>query len=120
MSEVIIFKDKDGLYNKLIPNVNGKWNLNRIARLITPEGNPFIIVNEEDFPLSNEFFQSFEFDFTNPDGLGEPRENIDAEIQQEIDAEVQAKKEAYEEEMRVFREEKEKELQAKLEAEGEV
>jgi len=46
------------------------WDVKVVARKDVPNGLPYKIVNSEDLPQDHDFFNAWEYDFSNPDGYG--------------------------------------------------
>lgn len=69
MSKVIIYPWKGHLAVSW-PNPDPRITLHEIAERGTPKGIPFRIVDSSDLPDSDEFFDAWTADFTEPDGYG--------------------------------------------------
>ena len=46
-------------------------DLKEAGRKLLPKGVPFKIVNDSDLPSDDTFFDAWEYDFSNRDGVGE-------------------------------------------------
>lgn len=52
--------------------VNPKYSdLVAAGKKFVPKGQPFKIVNDSDLPKDDTFFDAWEYDFSNKDGVGE-------------------------------------------------
>ena len=70
MNQRIIYENGTGSISVVIPAPNCGLTIEEIARKDVPAGAPYLIVGESDLPEDNEFFNAFEADFSNPDGVG--------------------------------------------------
>jgi hypothetical protein len=68
MTQRIIYPNPDGSISMLIPA--GELPISEIARKDVPAGLPYVFVDEADLPTDFEFFDAWEADFSNPDGIG--------------------------------------------------
>ena len=46
-------------------------DLKEAAKKLLPKGVPFKVVNDSDLPSDDTFFDAWEYDFSNNDGVGE-------------------------------------------------
>lgn len=70
MSEMIIYPNEDGGVVLLNPVIECGIPLNEIARKDVPAGKPFLYIPVEQVPQDHTFFESWEADFSSPDGHG--------------------------------------------------
>jgi hypothetical protein len=70
MSKIIIHPNNDGGICTVTPAPNCGISVEEIARKDTPAGLPYKIVNVSALPEDYTFFGAWEFDFSNPDGVG--------------------------------------------------
>lgn len=70
MNQRIIYENDTGSIAVVIPAPDCGLAIEEIARKDVPAGVPYLIVNASDLPEDNEFFNAFEADFSNPDGVG--------------------------------------------------
>lgn len=69
MKQIIIYPKTDGSITVVYPT--GELVIEEVCRKDVPAGVPYLIINETDLPEQhNEFFNAWEADFTNPDGVG--------------------------------------------------
>lgn len=67
----IIFPSPAGGIGVLAVNTEKFPDQKEAAKSILPKGVPFKLINETDFPADDMFFDAWEYNFANNDGLGE-------------------------------------------------
>lgn len=70
MSQIILYQQDNGSVALVIPAINCGISVEEIARKDVPEGLPFLVVDKEQLPTDQTFFNAWEADFSNPDGYG--------------------------------------------------
>jgi hypothetical protein len=70
MNQKIIYPNENGSVSLIIPASDCELTIQEIARKDVPEGKPYLIVDDSDLPEDHVFFNAWEADFTNPDGVG--------------------------------------------------
>jgi hypothetical protein len=70
MNQRIIYPQENGSVALVIPAPDCGLDIEEIARKDVPVGKPYLIVDVSDLPENDEFFNAWEADFTNPDGVG--------------------------------------------------
>lgn len=70
MSKVIFYPNKDGSVSMVMPVPGCKLSVEEIASKDTPAGLPYLIVERENVPADETFFDAWEADFSNPHGHG--------------------------------------------------
>jgi len=71
MKQFFLYKSKLGTVATAVatPEMLEKYTIEEVALKDTPDGEPFWIVNEEDYPTDDTFYDAWELDL---DVLGEP------------------------------------------------
>lgn len=68
--KIIYEKEEGGIaLMVLAPKYNN--DLQNAARRFVPKGRPFLLINDEDIPQDDIFFEAWEADFSDPHGIGE-------------------------------------------------
>lgn len=67
----IIYPSPTGGVAVAIANPSKYPDLAEAAKKLLPKGVPFKIINDSDLPADDTFFDAWEYDFTNKDGIGE-------------------------------------------------
>ena len=70
MTQVIIYPNNNGGIALVIPALECGLSVEEIARKDVPAGKPYHIINANQLPQDNVFFNAWEADFSNPDGYG--------------------------------------------------
>jgi hypothetical protein len=70
MTQVIIFPNEKGWLSVISPASECGLTIEEIARKDVPAGKPYHIINADQLPQDNVFFNAWEADFSNPDGQG--------------------------------------------------
>jgi len=70
MSQKIIYPQENGSIAMIIPASNCGVSIEEIARKDVPPGIPYLIVNDQDLPEDDSYFNAWEADFSNPHGHG--------------------------------------------------
>jgi hypothetical protein len=70
MSQVIIYPNNEGWLSVVTPAPECGLSIEEIARKDVPAGKPYHIINVNQMPQDNTFFNAWEADFSNPDGYG--------------------------------------------------
>ena len=69
MSQVIIYPNNEGWLSVVAPAPGCGISIEEIARKDVPVGAPYHIINEDQLPKDNVFFNAWEADFSNPTGF---------------------------------------------------
>jgi hypothetical protein len=67
----IIYPSPTGGVAVAVVNTAKYPDLTVAAKKLLPKGVPFKIVNDSDLPSDDTFFDAWEYDFSNKDGVGE-------------------------------------------------
>lgn len=67
----IIYPSPTGGVAVAIANPQKYPDLKEAARKLLPKGTPFKVVSDSDLPADDTFFDAWEYDFTQNDGIGE-------------------------------------------------
>ena len=70
MTQVIIFPNDEGWLSVVSPALGCGLSVEEIARKDVPAGKPYHIINADQLPRDNMFFNAWEADFSNPGGHG--------------------------------------------------
>ncbi len=70
MTQVIIFSNDKGWLSVISPAPECGLTIEEIARKDVPAGKPYHIINADQLPQDNVFFNAWEADFSNPSGQG--------------------------------------------------
>jgi hypothetical protein len=70
MTQVIIHPNDDGWLSVINPAPECGLSIEEIARKDVPANKPYHIINADQLPQDNVFFNAWEADFSNPDGYG--------------------------------------------------
>ena len=70
MNQQIIYPQDNGSVALIIPAPECGITIQEIARKDVPAGKPYLIVDVSDLPENQDFFNAWEADFSNPDGIG--------------------------------------------------
>lgn len=70
MSQVIIYPNDEGWLSVVVPTVECGLPIEEIAKKDVPAGKPYHIIDAELLPQDPTFFNAWEADFSNPDGVG--------------------------------------------------
>jgi hypothetical protein len=70
MEQFIIHPQENGSISLIMPAADCGLTIEEIARKDVPAGVPYKIVNRTDLPEDFEFFDAWEADITEPDGVG--------------------------------------------------
>ena len=70
MTQVIIFPNNEGWLSIVNPAAECGLSVNEIARKDVPAGKPYHIINLDQLPQENLFYEAWEADFSNPAGYG--------------------------------------------------
>lgn len=70
MSQVIIYPNDEGWLSVIMPMDNCGLPIEEIAKKDVPAGKPYHIIDASLLPQDSMFFNAWEADFTNPDGIG--------------------------------------------------
>jgi hypothetical protein len=70
MTQIIIYPNDEGWLSVVIPAPECSISIEEIARKDVPAGKPYHIINTDQMPQDNVFFEAWEADFSNPDGHG--------------------------------------------------
>jgi hypothetical protein len=70
MSQKIIYPQEDGSIAMIIPAPDCGVTIEEIARKDVPIGVSYLIVNDNDLPEDDTYFNAWEADFSNPHGHG--------------------------------------------------
>lgn len=68
----------DNRVSLIRPNKNSKLSIKEIAEISVPAGLPFLIVEDHEVPLDDTWFEAWEVDFSNPDGIGKQKQGPNA------------------------------------------
>jgi hypothetical protein len=68
--QVIIYPQENNSIALVIPAPECPISIQEVARKDVPAGVPFLIIDSSQLPQEEEYFNSFEADFSNPDGYG--------------------------------------------------
>jgi hypothetical protein len=68
--QVIIYPQENNSIALVIPAPECPISIQEVARKDVPAGVPFLIIDASQLPQEEEYFNSFEADFSNPDGYG--------------------------------------------------
>lgn len=68
MNQRIVYNNPDGSVSIIIPT--GEMPIEEVAKKDVPAGVAYKIVNAEDIPTDRTFRNAWEFEMTNPDGVG--------------------------------------------------
>jgi hypothetical protein len=68
--KVIIYPQENNSIALVIPAPECPISIQEVARKDVPAGVPFLIIDASQLPQEEEYFNSFEADFSNPDGYG--------------------------------------------------
>lgn len=66
MADFIIYQDEEGRLGLVCPTDD--LPIEDIANRDLPTGVPYKLINRSDLPLDNNFMDSWEYDFSDPDG----------------------------------------------------
>jgi hypothetical protein len=71
MAQVIVYPNESGSVSLITPGQDflNTHGITEVARKDVPAGTPYLIVDDATLP-SQEYFNAWEADFTNPDGVG--------------------------------------------------
>jgi hypothetical protein len=67
MATKIIYPNPDGSISLVMPT--GELPIEDVANKDIPAGTPYLFVEDEDLPEDHSFFNAWEADFGNPDGV---------------------------------------------------
>lgn len=70
MTQLIIFPNDEGCLSVVIPAAECGLPVEEIARKDVPAGKPYHIINRDQLPQDQTFFNAFQADFSSPDGYG--------------------------------------------------
>lgn len=70
MNQVIIYPNDEGWLSVVIPAMECGLPLEEIAKKDVPAGKPYHIIDAALLPQDPMFFNAWEADFSNPDGIG--------------------------------------------------
>lgn len=70
MTQVIIFPNDEGWLSVVSPAPECGLTVEEIARKDVPAGKPYHIINADQLPTDNVFFNAWEADFSNAAGQG--------------------------------------------------
>lgn len=70
MTQVIIYPNNEGWLSVVSPAAECGLSIEEIARKDVPAGKRYHIINLDQVPQDNTFFNAWEADFSNPDGYG--------------------------------------------------
>ena len=70
MTQVIIYPNDEGWLTVVSPAFECGLSIKEIARKDVPAGKPYHIINVDQLPQDNMFFNAWEADFTNAEGQG--------------------------------------------------
>ena len=70
MAKVIFYPNKDGSTAMILPVENCGLTIEEIALKDTPAGRPYLIMERNDAPEDETFFDAWEADFSSPHGHG--------------------------------------------------
>jgi hypothetical protein len=70
MNKVIIYPQENNSIAVCAPAPECEIPIYEIARKDVPAGVPFLIIDANLLPEDQEFFEAWEADFSNPDGVG--------------------------------------------------
>lgn len=70
MTQVIIFPNDEGWLSVISPALECGLTVEEIARKDVPAGKPYHIINADQLPTDNVFFNAWEADFSSPAGHG--------------------------------------------------
>ena len=70
MNQVIIYPNDEGWLSVITPAPECGLSIEEIARKDVPAGKPYHIINADQLPQDNMFFNAWEADFSNPGGQG--------------------------------------------------
>jgi hypothetical protein len=70
MTQVIIYPNDEGWLSVVIPAAACGLSIEEIARKDVPAGKPYHIINADQLPQDNTFFNAWEADFSSPGGHG--------------------------------------------------
>ena len=70
MTQVIIFPNDEGWLSVVSPALECGLTIEEIARKDVPAGKPYHIINADQLPTDNMFFNAWEADFNSPAGYG--------------------------------------------------
>jgi hypothetical protein len=70
MLQVIIYPNDEGWLSVVSPAPECGLSVEEIARKDVPAGKPYHIINRDQLPQDNVFFNAWEADFTNAAGQG--------------------------------------------------
>ena len=70
MTQVIIYPNEQGWLSVVSPAAECGLSVEEIARKDVPAGKPYHIINADQLPQDNMFFNAWESDFNSPGGYG--------------------------------------------------
>lgn len=70
MTQVIIYPNDEGWLSVVTPALECGLTVEEIARKDVPAGKPYHIINADQLPQDNMFFNAWEADFSTPAGHG--------------------------------------------------
>jgi hypothetical protein len=70
MSQVIIYPNDEGWLSVIFPAVECGLPIEEIAKKDVPTGKPYRIIDSTLLPQDSTFFNAWEADFSNSDGIG--------------------------------------------------
>lgn len=70
MTQVIIYPNYEGWLSVVTPAAECGLTVEEIARKDVPAGKPYHIINADQLPQDNVFFNAWEADFSTPAGHG--------------------------------------------------
>lgn len=70
MSQVIIYPNDEGALSVVFPAAECGLPIEEIAKKDVPTGKPYRIIDSAILPQDNMFFNAWEADFSNSDGVG--------------------------------------------------
>jgi len=70
MNQQIIYPNDEGWLSVITPAPECGLSIEEIARKDVPAGKPYHIVNSDQLPTDDMFFNAWEADFSNPSGHG--------------------------------------------------
>ena len=68
----IIYKKYDGTLSVVVPASFELANVHAVAQTLTPEGEPYLIVENSSLPDAS-LLDAWDADFSNPSGIGRPK-----------------------------------------------
>ena len=72
MEKVVVFPRQDGGVIILVPTMASGLTVEQVAKKDVPQGLPYNIIDRALVPADRTFRDAWEYDFSAPDGYGDP------------------------------------------------